>query len=121
MGSGGRLRVPVNAGLRQGVVSARLWTEPTRDGVCLVVEVEDEVYRLHRPAVGIVSLGAVGALATTLWPFYPPLLGFAPIAAVLALSAWFLVNSRLRSASLHEFLDLVVDDGVPTTETSEPV
>lgn len=36
-----------------------------------------------------------------------PLLGLAPLGAVLALDAWFLVNSRLRHAGVEDFLDLV--------------
>jgi hypothetical protein len=110
---GGRLELPVTAGIRHGVVSCRVRAEPTagaREGSCrLSLEIESERYRLNVPAVAILSFGGLGAIAATLWPFFPVLLGLAPLAVVLALCAWFLVASRVRTSSPAEFLELVVE------------
>ncbi len=75
----------------------------------MTLSAESERYRLNVPAVAILSFGGLGAIAATLWPFFPSLLGVAPLAVVLALCAWFLVASRVRTSSPAEFLDLVVE------------
>ena len=62
---------------------------------------------MHWQAVVILLFGTAGALATMLWPFYPRLLGLAPLGIVLSLAAWFLVASRLRSSGLEEFFAAV--------------
>ncbi len=108
-GSGGRLVLPVTAGLRHGRLSGRVSTEPAHQGTGtrLRLEVEDSRYLLHWRAVVILLFGALGAISFTLWPFFPPLLSFAPVALVLAFAAWFLVASRLRTAGPEEFFELL--------------
>lgn len=112
-GGSGRLELPLTAGIRHGVVTCRVRAEPAavdrEEGCRLTLEVESESYRLNVPAVAILSFGGLGAIAATLWPFFPALLGLAPLAVVLALCAWFLVASRVRTSSPAEFLDLVVE------------
>lgn len=102
---GGRLELPVTAGLRRGVLAGRLAVARDPAGSRLVLEVEESRWELHRSAVAVLALGAAGALAVTLWPFFPGLLALAPVGGVLAFVAWFLVVSRLRTSGAHEFLE----------------
>ena len=79
----------------------------------------DEHYRVNKQAVVILVAGAISGLVLMLWPFFPALLGFAPVAIVLALIAWFLVVSRLRMAGPREFLDTVAEHAeTPTPDRS---
>jgi len=105
---GGRLVIPVTAGLRRGVLVAGV--EITRlgaSGARLELSVEERHDQLNRPAVVILLLGAAGALTATLWPLFPRLLSVAPLAVVLAISAWLLIVARLRNSGPEEFLELV--------------
>jgi hypothetical protein len=117
-GRGGRLRLPVVAGLRRGLLVGPLTVEAAGAGSRLVFRPERPSYSLQLSAVGILLLAAAGALATVLWPFYPALVAVAPFGAVLALGGWFLVVSRLRTSGPAEFLELVAavaahgDEGV---------
>ena len=65
-------------------------------------------YGLNASAVAILVLASLGGLLTVLWPFYPRLLAAAPLGAVIALSGWFLVVSRLRTSGPDDFLAQVV-------------
>ena len=105
-GSSARIRLPVTAGVRRGILTGRLWSEPATDGSQLILRIEDSVYRLNWPAVLILLFGAFGATCLTLWPLFPVLLQMAPIAVVLAIAAWFLVASRLRMSGADDFLEL---------------
>ncbi len=121
-GTGGRLRLPVTAGVRRGTIDARLWTEPTRNGTRLILRTEQTHYRLNRAAFMLLLFGAFGGLVVALWPFYPPLLKLAPVAAVVALAAWLLVVSRLRTAGIEEFLEVLrpaAEDRGAESETDE--
>ncbi|MCP4200369.1 MAG: hypothetical protein GY769_00350 [bacterium] len=111
LGTGGRLEIPVHAGVRHGIVTGRLWTEPERDGTSVVVRVESSHYSLKKGAVSILAVGALGALALTLWPLYPPLLAVAPLALVFAFVAWLVIASRLQSAGVEDFLKMVASAG----------
>lgn len=111
LGTGGRLELPVHAGVRHGTVSARLSTEPERDGTSVVVRVESSHYKLKTGAVSILTLGGLGALALTLWPLYPRLLAVAPLALVFSVLAWLVVASRLQNSGVEEFLELVASAG----------
>lgn len=104
---GGRLELPVSAGLRYGRVSARLWTEPAAEGTEVVLRVEERAYRLRSPAVAVLVIAAAGALTGMLWPFFPALIPFVPLGLVLAVGAWFLVLSRLTTSGPEDFLELV--------------
>jgi hypothetical protein len=106
-GTGGRLELPVQAGLRRGTVTAKLSTEAEGDTTALVVHVESSHYRLQRAAVSILAIGGMGGLALTLWPLYPRLLALAPAALILVVVAWLVIASRLQNSGIEEFLDLV--------------
>lgn len=109
---GGRLELPVTAGLRRGVLAGRLAVEGHPAGSRLSLEVEESRWELHRSAVVVLLLGAAGALSVTLWPFFPALLGLAPVGAILAFAAWFLIVSRLRTTGAEEFLEqLAIGEG----------
>ena len=73
---------------------------------------------MGRNALAILVLGAAGGIAATLWPFYPPLLGIAPLAVVVALAAWILVASRLRTSTPNELLEIVAGDSRSNQEPS---
>lgn len=102
---GGRLELPVTAGLRRGVLAGRLAIARHPAGSRLSLEIEESRWQVHRSGVAVLLLGAAGALSVTLWPFFPALLGLAPLGGVLAFVAWFLIVSRLRSSGAEEFLE----------------
>lgn len=110
-GTGGRLELPVQAGLRHGLVSANLSTERGHNGTTIVVRVESSRYALKAGAVSILAVGGLGALALVLWPIYPRLLAAAPLALILSVVAWLFVASRLQNSGVEEFLDLVATGG----------
>jgi hypothetical protein len=104
---GGSLRLPVSAGLRHGHQRGRI--DVTRDGAGTEVRfrVELSEYHLWAQAVVVLLIGVGGGALTVLWPFWPELLPVAPFGALMALSAWLLVVSRLRNRGAEEFLDTV--------------
>lgn len=104
---GGRLALPVSAGLRSGRVEARLWTEPAAAGSVLVLRVEQTAYRLRTNAVVVLGIAAAGALTTVVWPLFPRLLPLVPLGLVLAVGAWFLVITRLATSGPEDFLEVV--------------
>jgi hypothetical protein len=125
-GTGGRLELPVTAGVRRGVLGGRLWFESASSGTRAVLRIEESRYSLNLSAIGVLLLGAVGGFVIMLWPFFPQLLALAPLAGVLALVAWLLVASRLRTTGAEEFLELVAELGhreipdLPDREPEEP-
>lgn len=122
------LRLAVAAGLRRGWMAGELSiglagepAGPERARVAFVPESAD--YHLQTAPVGLLVLGALGAVATVLFPFFPSLLPLAPIGIVLVLAAWFLVLSRLHSSGPEEFLASVVEaaaEGRPEGESAPP-
>lgn len=110
-GSSGRLRLPVLAGLRRGLLTGPVTVEPSESGARVTFQAEEAVYYVQTPAVAILLLAIVGAVFTVLWPFFPDLLAVAPFGAVLALGGWFLVISRLRTSGPEEFLEAVAAEG----------
>lgn len=104
---GGRLVLPVLAGLRRGVVAGPLAARPIAGGTRLTLTVESVSWRLHRTAAAVLVLGALGALPVLFWPLDERLLALAPPGLVLLLVAWFLVSSRLRTAGVDSFLAAV--------------
>jgi hypothetical protein len=105
-----RLRLAIAAGLRRGWMEGDVRVEPAGPAATRVAFVpESAEYRLQTAAVGLLSLGALGAIATVLWPFFPALLPLAPIGIVLGLGAWFLVLSRLHNSGPPEFLESVAE------------
>lgn len=106
--AGGRLELPVSAGLRHGLLTGRIDVSSTRGGETEVAfHPERSSYRVWTPAVAILVLAVAGAATTVLWPFYPGLLPVAPFGALLALGAWFLVVTRLQNRGAEEFLELI--------------
>jgi hypothetical protein len=108
--AGGHLELPVLAGLKHGFLSGPVTVEPIAEGSRITFQIEERHYRLQTSAVAILSLGAIGGIAATLWPFFPPLIGVAPLAIVIAIGAWILVASRLRTSTPDEFLELVAGE-----------
>jgi hypothetical protein len=113
------LRIAVTAGLRRGWMAGEVATEAAAAGARVVFRREEGEYHLQTAAVGILVLGALGAIAATLWPLVPSLLPLAPIGIILGLCAWFLVLSRLHSSGPEEFLEAVAG-AVGQGEAKEP-
>jgi hypothetical protein len=110
-GSGGRLRLPVLAGLRKGLVSGTVEVRPEAEGSRVVFWPEQSVYHVQTSAVMVLLVAVSGGILTVLWPFFPHLLSVAPFGAILALGGWFLVISRLRTSGPDEFLEAVAAVG----------
>ena len=113
-GRGGSLELPVRAGLRHGHQRGRIEVEHAagspadREGRTEVLfRVERSEYRLWIAAIVILLLSAAGGVLTVIWPFWPELLELAAFGAVIALSGWFLVVTRLRNQGAEEFLETV--------------
>jgi hypothetical protein len=106
-GQAGRLSLPVVAGLRRGVLSGPLAIEANGGGSRVVFRPETQDYYLETSAIAVLVMAAAGALLTVVWPLVPKLLPAAPFGAVLALSGWFLVLTRLRAKGPAEFLQSV--------------
>jgi hypothetical protein len=116
-GTGGKLHLPVLAGMRKGVVSGEVELWPKGEGSRLVFRPDQAVYFVQTSAVMVLLLATAGGVLTILWPFFPNLLAVAPFGAVIALGGWFLVITRLRTSGPDEFLEAVaaqVED-VPQT------
>lgn len=110
-GSGGRLQLPVIAGLRRGLMTGPVVVEGGEDGSRVVFRPEETIYRVQVQSVVILVIALLGALMTVLWPFDARLLSLAPFGALLAFGGWFLVISRLRNSGPEEFLQAVADQG----------
>src|SRR3954451_16892261 len=118
-GSGGKLPLPVVAGIRRGLVSGPVEVQKAEGGSRLVFRPEESTYYVQTPAVMILILSVLGAALTVLWPFYPKLIAVAPFGALIALGGWFLVVSRLRTSGPDEFLAAVAATPEPVSEISE--
>lgn len=108
----GRLRLPVVAGLRHGLVTGDLRVDRAGSGSVLSFQPIESVYYLNTRAVVILAIAAVGALLTMLWPLFPEsreMMTLAPLGAVLAISGWLLVVSRLTNSGPREFLDAAAE------------
>ncbi len=104
------LRFAVAAGLRRGWMTGEIRIEPAGpERARVAFSPESAEYHLQTAAVGLLVLGALGAVATLLFPFFPALLPLAPIGIVLPLAAWFLVLSRLHTSGPEELLASVVE------------
>lgn len=106
--AGGRLRLPVAAGLRRGVLSGRLTLTTSHE---LVFTVEDSRLVLHGPSVAMLALAAAGGVATVVGPFFvhrfPTILAIAPLAILLAVGGWFVVVANQRLLGVDDFLEFV--------------
>lgn len=102
-----RLRLGVVAGLRRGwELGEVVADEKAGDNgeTRLTFQSEESELHLHAPSVSFLLLALAGGAVTAIWPFFPKLLPVAPFGALLALSGWFLVLNRLRTAGVEEFL-----------------
>ncbi len=106
-GNRARLVLPVRAGLRQGFVEAEVLVEEISGGARLTLVKRGEQWRLQGSAVVVLLASAAGGVVASLWPFFPELIPLAPFGAILALSGWFLVISRLRTSRATDFLRTV--------------
>ncbi len=106
-GAGGKLHLPVVAGIRRGLVTGVVEIRDATDGSRVIFLPESSVYYVQTASVMVLLLAAAGGLLTLLWPFYPKLIAVAPFGAILALGGWFLVVSRLRTSGPDEFLAAV--------------
>lgn len=109
-----RLGLPVIAGIRRGHLVGRLSFRPQERGSEVSFAVEEAHYAVNRSAAVVLVIGGVGAVLAMLWPFFPVLLGIAPFAAIMAVAAWLLVVSRLRSSGIEEYLGQVRDRCEPS-------
>jgi len=114
---GGRLALPLAAGLRRGRLDGRLRVEEEGKGSRLVLVEDARTYHLQGNAVAVLLISAAGALAMLLWPFFPEILPLAVGGGVLALLGWFLVISRLTTNSPEDFLAMVVESASASAET----
>jgi hypothetical protein len=104
----GRLTLPVRAGLRHGSLTGPVTVEGTGTRTTrLAFHPEDAEYHLWTPAVVVLLLAVGGSALVTLWPFFPELLPTAPLGAIMALSGWLLVVTRLKHQGTSEFLELI--------------
>lgn len=101
---GGELVLPVVAALRRGVVRGRVAIAATENGTRIVLRENESTMAANRGAVAVLAVGALAGGLLVLWPFFPKLLVAAPLSAVLAFLAWFMVVSRLRMSGPEEFL-----------------
>lgn len=107
----GRLALPVVYGLRRGVGVGRVEITPLSDRRSRATWVLEESHlAVHTGSVVVLSIAVVPALGALAWPFWPPLLALAPLAAVLGLLAWWLVVARLRSSGPEEFFAALAAD-----------
>lgn len=114
---GGRLGLPVEAGLRRGWVAGQLTVEPTARGSRLIYKVDKSEYKIQQPATLILLGAGVGAMVTLIAPLLPFLWGLVPFGLFLVLGAWFFVISRLRNSGPEEFFE---DLAQGTAEASTP-
>lgn len=112
-GSGGRVALPVAAGLRRGLTECDVSIEPAGEGCRVTFEVTAAAWSINWIATMILVFGAAGGILLLLWPLFPDLLGLAPFAAIIAFSAWFLVASRLRTSSLEDYLETLAVETSP--------
>jgi hypothetical protein len=103
-GPGGRLRLPVVAGLRRGWITGPLAVEAAGQGSRVTFRPATQDYYLETSSVAVLAMAGAGALLTVAWPLFPGLLPGAPFGAVLAVAGWLLIVSRLRARGPAEFL-----------------
>lgn len=106
---GGRIGLPIAAGIRRGLARGEVRVERAGAGSTVSFRAEETVFYVQTAAVGILVLAAAGGVLTVVWPFFPALLPLAPLGGIVALSGWFLVVSRLTTSTPDDFLRLVAE------------
>ncbi len=102
--NGGELQLPVHAGLRRGIATARATAARSGAGSELSIAVNETNWWLDRSAVVLLVTAALAASALVLWPFFPAVAKLAPLGLVLGAGVWLVVLARLRHAGPAEFL-----------------
>lgn len=117
-GTGGRLILPVSAGIRHGHVVGQVSTQRRGEASEIALQIERTHYELHWPSLVVLLIGAAGGILIVVAPFFPPLFPLVPAGILVSLAAWFLVVSRVRTRGSIEFLELVSElvAGVPPPE-----
>lgn len=108
-GSGGRLVLPVTAGVRHGFLVGEV-SGKSHDGAGAELSylIEHSEYATHRGSVAVLLFGGIGAVTTIVAPLYPQQLWqLVPAGVLLMLVAWLLVASRVRHRSAEDFFRLV--------------
>jgi len=118
-GKAGELRLPVNSGVRAGIVSGRIEAASAGTGTRLVFKVDESHYETNKQAVALLVGGGLSGIVLMLWPFFPLLLGLAPVAIVMALISWFVVGSRIRYNGPQDFLELITEQAGREPEPAE--
>jgi hypothetical protein len=109
--SGGRLILPVLAGIRKGWVAGPLFFEARGHDTEVELRVEESRYQLHIASVVVLLVSALGGLAVMAWPFLgEQALPLAAVGAILALCGWFGVVSKIRIQSPEHFLEMLDEE-----------
>ena len=101
---GGDLTLPVQAGLRHGLLRAHATAAARAGGCDIALVVDEERWALDRASVLLLAIAAVASLAAVLWPFVPAVEKVAPLGLVLGATAWLAVLARLRHRGPAELL-----------------
>ena len=124
MGRGGRLLLPVTAGLRHGFVVGEIEARESGEATELCYRIEHSEYALHVASVGVLLFGGVGALLTIIAPLFPDQLWqMVPFGLLLMVVAWLMVVSKIRHRSAEDFFRLlseVVDNEQADEEREMP-
>ena len=119
-GDGGRLELPVVAGLRRGRVAGRLRVAAAGAGARVTFRVEESELHLQKTMVTVLVAAAGGAVVMFLAPFFPGLAPALPLSLLLLLGAWFFVLSRLKNSGPEELLETLVRRIEAASETGDP-
>lgn len=116
---GGRIELPVAAGIRHGVARGQVRVRRSGSGSSILFHTEETVFWVHTAAVALLVMAAGGGLLTVIWPFFPALLPLAPLGGIVALAGWFLVVSRLTTSTPDDFLRLAAELAAAGEEEEE--
>lgn len=115
-GLGGRLVIPVLAGLRRGLVGYAVSASDTPQGTQLEFVEEESDLKVHTPTVIVLLIAAAAALTCLVIPFVPKLLPLLPPCVVLCLATWLFIVARMRNSGLEEFIGDLEDGADPGEE-----
>lgn len=118
--AGGRLDLPVRAGVRRGLVEGEISVQRTADGCQIRYDIHDSFYRVQYSVFFLLLLGAIGGLLTMLVPFAPGLLPLLPVGVILAVAAWLLIASRLHNSGPEEFFAVLEAETALAEESPSP-
>lgn len=108
--SSGRLALPLSAGLWRGWGEGSLNVLARGSGSEILLRLEARHFGVRWSAVFVLAVAGIGCLFAVLWPLFPKLLPLAPVGVILAVSAWFLVLSKLTNSGPEDFLDAIGRD-----------